>query len=212
MTLPVILVHGFGYDLDPKGSSANQLLWSWEDNLPGINCRHFLWDSGGELPWRIFRAWRNGYRNSYRYVYRRLAVLAARELTKLIGETGRCNIICHSIGSRVALLSLYGAHKYKVQRVLFLNGAESVNRAKATVLHRPDVQFYNAVVENDFILDKLAENFTPGGGIGAIGHDGIYGLPNWFNIELPDSVGHSDSYENSAYWERWRDILVGHSS
>ena len=207
---PVVLVHGFGYSLRSKANSPTPLFQTWAGYLPGFPVHPFAWDSAAP-PWGHVRAASRGYWNSYAYAYRRLAVEASHRLSGHIGDVGNCTILSHSLGSRVALLALHGLSWRNVQRVLILNGAEAVRFAVSTARARPGIEFHNVVVEDDAVLDLLAENFTPGRRRArAIGHCGIdEDLPNWHDISLLGSHGHFDSYERPEHWERWREVLSG---
>lgn len=203
----VVFVHGYDYWLvEPEKESAKALYQSWAGHLHGFDYWPFMWQSAA-FPWQ---AWWRGYWNTYRYAYRELAVDASHRLQRVLDDKGEWNILCHSLGSRVALLALHGQAHRNVKRVLILNGAEARSRARVTAEARPEIEFFNVVVKADPILSKLAANFTPGGDIRAIGHAGMgEGLPNVHDIELKDSRGHEDSYRDAKRWPVWREILDG---
>ena len=184
MSLPIFFVHGYRYDPDNRGRNNphDTIYKRWKAELPGQECLEFSYYSAPGWKGHV-RAWMNGYRNSYRWAYSKLAVKAAYRLAHVAAlNTGDSNIICHSLGSRVALMAIeLGA---PIKTCIIMSGAEMVDVAVEIAADNPDTTFYNCYSKADGIIDYIAENFTPGGPGEAIGNDGIVGLKNWHNIVL----------------------------
>lgn len=183
----VYLVHGYKFDPESKGSDNphNGLYREWRAHLESWPVNEFSYYSAPGII-GYYKAWINGYRDAYSWAYNDLSVRAGRDLNGVLdsGVNGPHNVICHSLGSRVALLAArLGA---PIERCLLLNGAEMSDIGMETALQRPDVMFYNIYARTDAVVDYMAENFTPGGGGSAIGNDGVTGVPNWINIVLDD--------------------------
>ena len=184
---PVIFVHG--YNFDPECIEDDPRTGVYQEWAPFLSDRPvvpFTYYSAGGGKWKaILRAWSAGYRNTYRWAYSKLAVDAAGELLRLAIETGPCNVVCHSLGSRVVLEAAKRGAPFN--RVVILGGAEMVPVARIAAARSPKVQYLNVMSTTDDVLDLMAEHFTPGEYRAAIGHDGLLGFPNWRNAVLDDS-------------------------
>ncbi|MHA2067836.1 MAG: hypothetical protein ACXABY_26025 [Candidatus Thorarchaeota archaeon] len=184
----LFMVHGYKFDPSSSGSSNPHYSFypTWQSNLGeelGTEAKGFAYYSAGGWTGPL-KAWMNGYRNSYRYAYSKLAPAASRDLAvKIIGE-GESNVICHSLGSRVTLGAIRLGAPVKI--CVILNGAEMVSVARSIAKFNKDTQFFNVLSKTDSVVSILAEKLTPGGGGDAIGNDGIADLPNWTNIVIDD--------------------------
>lgn len=229
--VPIVLVHGYKYDPSKPGENNphDTIYKDWGYQLEDYDTVEFAWNSAGG-GWRaVLRAWAAGYRNTYRWAYSKLALDASWDLYNDLAFVQHVNfksdILCHSLGSRVALKAIaYGA---PVRNCIILNGAEMVSKAENIVRNRPEVNFYNVFAKTDAVVDFLAENLTPDRG-DAIGQAGLAGYDNWTNIVLDDSevkawalkahgwtlrgdgagIGdHTVSYEWDGNWPLYRAIL-----
>ena len=197
---PVIMVHGFRYD--PRSQSTDNPHW-----------HGYLGESGSFVRWRrdlipdhlgfgfgwysvpggfgsVLRAWAHGRYNTYRWAYG-LANDAGQALARVIlAVGGPCDVLCHSLGSRVVLRALQTGSALPIRNILFMNGAELSDVAYSTVLVNPHIRFINLVVDEDDVLSKLGSVFAPKGGLytSVIGRAGLDGkvLNNWIDVVLDD--------------------------
>jgi hypothetical protein len=187
-SLPVALIHGYKFDPEePRHNPHVQLFDLWRSQLPERRVLPFAYYSAPG--WRGHaRALLRGHWNSYRWAYRKLAPAAAERLAghrQLEGR--RHDILCHSLGSRVALLAIDAGAA--VRNCVILNGAELVRVAEAVARAHPHVRFVNIYAKADTVIDVAAEWFTPGArpNAPAIGNDGMdASLPNWTDVVLDD--------------------------
>jgi len=188
VNLPVVLVHGYKYDpFKPgKNNPCDSLYPHWNEELIGFRTLEYEWYSAGGWS-AIPRAWFNGYRNTYRWAYSKLAPEAAENLYYFIrGSEHPVDLICHSLGSRVALKAIeMGA---PVRTCIILSGAELCRVARPVAMTATNTRFWNVLSWTDAVIDYLAENLTPGGGGPAIGNDGLKGIPNWHNVVLDSGL------------------------
>ncbi len=183
---PVIFVHGYSFDPSKADNDPCVIVYrDWKLYLMDRRTVEFTYYSAGG-GWRaLLKAWAAGYRNTYRWAYSRLAVDAVDRLVETSKREGPCNVVCHSLGSRVVLeAAIRGA---EFDRVVILGGAEMVPQARIAARRSPNVQYLNVMSTTDDVLDLMAEHFTPGTARAAIGHDGVVGLPNWRNAVLDDN-------------------------
>ena len=230
---PYVFVHGYKHDPRTWGPDHAEFslypLWRKmlsKDTIMDADFP-FLWFSNPS----IWQAWSRGYYNTYRYAWH-LADKAADELALLLTKIGQCNIVCHSLGSRVTLLAIRRAAVKA--KVLILNGAEYSSTGRNVADCNPQVQFYNVVVPADDVLNKLAI-FAPGlkkdKFLGVDGVSRTY-TGNWQDLNLcnsmlidifflerdlplprgdnPDSIGdHWYSFHNEKNWPLYRAIFDG---
>ncbi len=188
MPRPIILVHGYAFDPGKPGKyNPNETIFpQWKAALP--ESREIIpfsyYSAGGPSKFRTtMRAWSNGYRDPYRWAYSKLAVDAAKKLAERC-SSGSYDVVCHSLGTRVVLLAQsMGA---KLNRIVMMGGAEMVPIARRAVLLHPATQYLNVMSFTDDILDLMAEHFTPGDYLSAIGCDGIPSIRNLRNVVLDD--------------------------
>ena len=223
--LPVLMVHGFQYD--PKATTRdnpfNYTFPLWEKMIGRPGYPH-AWFSVPLNAHNIWRAWRAGRWNRYRYAWD----LAGDEAIS-INPPARCDVVCHSLGTRVVLTALL-TRRLAVRRVLLLNGAEYASRGLAVARKRADIEFFNIVVPRDRVLNTLGR-FAPGFGGAFVGNAGVNDAPaNWRDIRLDDpdvltwglkrrwllagtdprDVGnHWHSFEHRGNWPLYRAILDG---
>jgi len=224
-TLPVFMVHGFNYDpqATTRDNPYNYTFPLWEKMIGRPGYPH-AWFSVPLNARNIWRAWRAGRWNRYRYAWD----LAGDEAIG-INPPDRCDVVCHSLGTRVVLTALL-TRALPVRRVLLLNGAEYASRGLAVARKRPDVEFFNIVVPGDDVLNTLAR-FAPGFGGAFVGNAGVEDAPaNWRDIRLDDPLvrawgrtrrwslagdkphqvsDHWYSFEHRGNWPLYRAILGG---
>ena len=200
-TVPVIIVHGFGYE--PWAASDNNphyLLQSgfgkistfglWRRDLISERASiGFGWYSV-PMGWRgVIGAWNNLRWNRYRYAWD-LAEEAGRVLAIMLQRMGSpVDVLCHSLGSRVVLAALSQDRGLPVRNVVFMNGAEFAKPARIEAMSNSHIRFVNLVVGADEVLAKLDIKFAPESGQGLpIGLDGLGGAApeNWIDIALDD--------------------------
>lgn len=210
---PIVFVHGFRYDPRKPGPDhpEHHTYPRWREMLPERRVVPFTWFSNPSL----WDAWRHRRWNRYRRAWD-MAGEAAEGLQRLLRELssfGSPDVLCHSLGSYVTLLALrQGAPAH---RVLILNGAAYSHDGEDIAKARPEVKFYNVVVQQDDVLNLLAR-FAPGSGNRFLGVDGATDTENWRNLVLgesgdnPEKMGdHHYSYENEANWPLYRTALNG---
>lgn len=230
MTLPIILIHGFSYD--PKDTDTHNphttLFKMWREQLGGFSVTDYGWFSVPPTLSNLFKAWQNGYYNRYLWAWH-LAKGESANLVNVINSIGQCNIIAHSLGTRVALQAI--KNDANVKTALFLNGAEYSSTARNIAANRSSVQFHNMYVHEDDVLAR-AGRFAPPlfkNDI-FIGQTGLgIRLTNWTDYQLdgkerqawgrrrgydlrgdnPDSIGdHRYSHTWLPNWKLYRDILT----
>ncbi len=181
---PVIFVHGYNFDpVSVEDDPIAGVYREWEPQLSDRSISMFTYYSAGGK-WPILKAWAAGYRNTYRWSYSKLAVEAAGKLCDLAKAIGPCDVVCHSLGSRVTLKAAVKGAPF--ERVVILGGAEMVPDARRMANLSRNVQYLNVMSTTDDVLSLMAEHFTPGTARAAIGHDGVLGVPNWRNAVLDD--------------------------
>ena len=154
--LPTILVHGFGFNLNGRNPHKG-VYKEWKKEIPGETIE-FSWYSIPPGIKNVLRSWIKGSLTRYGLAWK-MAAKAALSLAVTIEKTGHCNILCHSLGSRVVIQALK-TMPLNVHRVLILNGAEMVDEAKSVAILNPHILFYNVVVREDDVLHK-ARLFAP---------------------------------------------------
>ena len=229
MTLPIILIHGYMYD--PYATNTHNphatLYKAWREQLGGFHVINHGWFSVPPTMSNLFKAWSKGHYNRYRWAWH-LAKDEVDNLVNAISDIGECNIIAHSLGTRVALQAI--KKKANINTALFLNGAEYSSTARNIAL-RSSTQFHNMWVHEDDVLAK-AGRFAPPffKDDKFIGQAGLQiKLNNWKDYQLdnkelqawgkdngynllgdnPNSIGdHRYSYTWLPNWELYRDILT----
>lgn len=229
MTLPIILIHGYKYD--PNGADTNNphatIFKTWREQLEGFSVVDYGWFSVPSTWSNLVKSWKKGHYTRYRWAWQ-LAKEESTNLVNVINKIGPCNIIAHSLGTRVALQAIKNGANVKT--ALFLNGAEYSSTAKIIAMNRPSVQFHNMYVYEDDVLAK-AGRFAP-----PLFKDDIFigqrglqvRLHNWLDYQLdseerqewgkyrgydlrgdnPDSMGdHRYSYTWLPNWKLYRYIL-----
>jgi len=230
---PVVLVHGYDHDPDSVTASATRIggVYSkWAGQLPSDDFRKypFEWYSGRMFR-DTFKAWSRRYRTSYGWAYSELAPAAGERLAR-IGFLRGADVICHSLGS-LAVLHALSVRPNFFRRVLFLNGAATVDDAVPIIRKNQDVNFMNVWVETDDILSTLGAWFEPRIGkhdcIGQVGLQG-HGLHHVIDVQLDDYATQSQflekgydlhgdnpekvsdhlfSYLHGGNWKLYRDFL-----
>ena len=232
--MPVLLVHGFQYDpqATDRSNPYEHTFPRWREMLrlsDESDVVYHAWFSVPLTPINIWRAWRHGRWNRYRWAWD-LAKAEGVALAMTLPALGSkpVDIVCHSLGSRVVLKALeLGA---PAGRVLILNGAEYQAQGLRVAQMRRDVEFFATVVPEDDVLNKLGR-FAPGWGGDFVGNTlQIRPPPNWTDLPLdgksfktqlleingwrvagdnPNQSGdHWYSFENEDNWPLYRAILA----
>ena len=210
----LILVHGYNHD--PKtvkhdpGRAPGTLSESdpggqfpqWEVMMSNRECVRFPWYSAiqGRLA-DIWKAWRAGHRTTYGWAYDDLALDAAYTLHEKIRRIGGpVDILCHSLGARVALQAVSIA-PHRFRRVLIMNGAETVEEAAPVFEMASHVDFLSVGAYSDDVVRLAGGIFAP-----KIGYDPCLanGFENTFdNVQ---QVILDDPDEQQFYWAKygWR--------
>ena len=196
--VPVVLVHGFGYDpwargddnphvVGPLGQASTFGLWR-RDLVPARAAIGLGWYSV-PVGWRgLWGAWRHRRWNRYRWAWD-LAEQAGTVLAVLLRRLdGPVDILCHSLGSRVVIAALGADTALPVKNVVFMNGAEFAVPAAFRARASRQVRFVNLVVKADDVLAKLDTAFAPVSRQGPpIGLAGLGARPNnWIDVALDD--------------------------
>ncbi len=230
LPLPVILIHGYRYD--PKASNTDNphttLFKAWREELGGFSVTDHGWFSVPSTFPNLFRAWSKGHASKYEWAWK-LAKDEADNLVDVINSIGQCNIIAHSLGTRVALQAI--KKKANIKTAILLNGAEYSITARI-IAGNSRVQFHNMFVHEDDVLTHGGK-FAPAPalfkGYSFIGQAGLQiKLKNWTDYQLdseklqawgrnkgydlrgdnPDSIGdHRYSHTWLPNWKLYRDIL-----
>ncbi len=201
---PLLMIHGYNHRPDhpkhgPHRPGGNFDIW------PQIFTDHaplFLeWDSA--LQGRdLWRAMRNGCWNTYNFAYSRLAPAAVEQANDMVAPVdGPIDIVAHSLGTRVALL-LLTLRPHKFDRVLLMNGAETVYIANRIIRNYPDIRFKNVAVRTDDVVAGLGAWFEPRPGRHPCIGNGIGGrlpLDNLNEVILDDPV-QKDYYHRNYGW------------
>ncbi len=227
--LPVVLIHGYKYD--PTASNEHNphttIFRDWRKQLKDFHVVDYGWFSVPFSLRNLLNAWSNGHYNTYRWAWE-LAKKESDNLVNVIKNVGECNLIAHSLGTRVALQAIKkGAN---VHTALFFNGAEYSNTA-ANIAELSQTKFHNMYVHEDDVLKKVGRFAPPFFGDDIfIGQAGLkIHLNNWRDYHLdskqtqlwgkergydlrgdnPDSIGdHWYSHTWLPNWELYRDILT----
>lgn len=180
-------VHGFTYDPAHESTSPAALFFGWQEMLDR-EITGFGWYSAppGVIP--LLRAWAAGSWNRYRWAYRTLALKAASDLAATIAEAGEpVSIVCHSLGSRVALQACEMLpRRSMVSRILIMDGAELRCNLPAPNALAPMV--LNVVNSCDRVLRDLGSRFS--GTVGeCIGQVGVADRrPRWRDVFIDDAA------------------------
>ncbi len=196
--VPVVLVHGFGYnpwqasDNNPhyheSGLGKTSTFGMWRrDLIPERAAIGFGWYSV-PFGWRgLWGSVSNGRWNRYRYAWD-LAWQAGRILSVMLRNLdGPVDILCHSLGSRVTLAALAQESSLPVRNIVLMNGAEFASSARIEAMANSHIRFINLVVKADEVLAKLGTHFAPGSYEELpIGLNGLSGdaPKNWTDIAL----------------------------
>jgi hypothetical protein len=200
-TVPLILVHGFGYDpwaasddnphyLHQSGFGKISTFGLWRrDLIPERAAIGFGWYSV-PFGWRgLWGSIRHRRWNRYRWAWDLAWGAGGVMATMLRRMDGQVDVLCHSLGSRVVLAALAQESGLPVRNILFMNGAEFAKPARIEAMTNSHIRFVNLVVKEDDVLSKLDTHFAPVSGQGPpIGLDGLGGATpeNWIDIALDD--------------------------
>lgn len=205
-------VHGFQFDPGDKKNDPAVRLWPlWERIVEPIGeFVGFGWYSYPVGPAAVLRAWRRGHWNRYYAAWAEAEAAAAR-LCATVHTLGVCNLMGHSLGTRVILLALERQPNLPVRKVLLISGADSVAHA-LKVGRAVRVPTTNIVVPADDVLDYPGEWFTP-----KLGPEPVIGRtpigprvgPHWRDVVLADGLAddHWDAYADARNWDVLREAL-----
>lgn len=202
----------------------------WARMLPDHELHGIRWYSAVQGR-DLFRAWRNGCRNTYVYAYLKCVPNAVNKIV-MQAEPGSY-VIAHSLGTRVVLQALK-MRPGLFKKVLFLNGAEVLSVARPIIEANPDTEFLNICVSTDDVLRFAGSWFAPKWGkeptLGQHGlnrplpgnvkqyfldHNADKGLlSKKFGTNVdgdnPDGFGdHSYSFLNEENWPIYREFFSG---
>ncbi len=216
---PIIMIHGYNHNPRNINHSAARIpdghFYIWGNIFSKRSTIPFHWYSGRK--WRdVFKAWANGEINSYAYAYEHLSIHAADNLWRMVIDSDKkFDIVCHSLGARVAL-SVMDRVPNCFRRVMFLNGAESREIAGNVFRKNNETEILNVAVSTDDVLGKVGRWRVAGGCMGQQGipnkteniyevflddaNDQIFlkDLHGWeIEGDNPDKIGdHSYSFKN----------------
>jgi hypothetical protein len=187
----VALIHGFSFMPDLPGqcphqhilavnpTSADRRVISWPRHL-GLDGRAGLalacgWPARGSL-WQAHR--RAGEAGE-----------ALAELAGLITELSpgrRLDVLCHSMGARVALSGLAGARPGSFGRLILLAAAETAGRTKAAMTSPAGqmAEVVNVTTRENDVFDALYEWLVHGGSRRSVGQGLTGAPPNWRDLWL----------------------------
>ena len=209
MTRRLIAVHGFGYDGSPQGGFDARIA-----KLTGRGVTGFPWFSAPTRPASFLRAWMNGHWNHYRWAYRDLAVRAAQRLAEGLEEYGATegppDLVCHSLGSLVALKAAYAACMNRsvaalkpvapIRNLILLNAAAIVDDVLVEVSAPLAERALNVVVDSDAVLYQLARRFS-GKERPVLGVHGLQvGQPSWWSDLHIDGPGTRRAARETRGW------------
>lgn len=204
-------IHGFGFD-PAKGTAAKTLWPIWSQIAAPGEFLGFDWYSYPPRPGALARAWGQGCWNRY-YAAWAETKQAASSLCAVVRElSGPCNLMAHSLGTRVVLRALEMEPDLPVASALLISGADSV--AHATKVGRGlKVPVLNVVVPRDDVLGLLGRLFTPTLGCEeVIGRRPIGSVVggHWRDVILDDprTDDHWDAYRRPENWPVLRQALV----
>ena len=205
-----IFIHGYNFDIIGGDDPERQYRY-WREFVGG-EIIPFKWQSRPHDG--VWGAWRAGHWNTYHWAWSQ-AIRAGQRVARLLERAGpSCDIVCHSLGSRVAYHAMTLA---PVRRVLTFNGADSVSHARACIEAVDGPEVFCIKTREDDVLKRMGRLFTPEiGREWVVGYDGL-AKPHpvgWNEIDLGeqgDGPGYGDhewSFVNPEFWPRWREILV----
>jgi len=210
-----LLIHGYSFDKNGNNTADSQYEYWRKFSKPPHT--PFYWQStppGRRRLHRVFNAWKAGHLFTYYWAWAK-STKEAQNVVNLPID-GKMDIVCHSLGSRVAYEACRLAPG-RFRKVLAFNGADSGEHARECALAAPDVEFTSVMYDGDKVLGLLGRTFTPAFGFqDVIGHDRMdTPPPNFTQIELtkeeadgPGFGDHSYSFENPELWNRWAKILA----
>jgi len=151
-------------------------------------------------------------------------------LWRVLCRLGPCDVLCHSLGSRVVNQALKWPAT-QVERVIYLNGADYAKNAREAAIKNPQVEFHNFTSRSDDVLSKLGRWAAPGPSQDLVGNPGLtlprpdnvteYDLDDprakvwamskgWEGVAADNPDGYGDhwyTFENRKNWPVFRDIL-----
>ena len=202
MTDTVIhLIPGYNHDPDDPKHSPYRIpeghfhIWS-TGAFRDLPVRPFPWYSGRQFR-DLFRAWRAGYWDSYKWAYEELAVEAARRLACL--PTGG-QAFAHSLGTYVVLRAL-DLRPGLFSRVILCNGAAHLEDALPVIRRHGETRFLNVAVATDQVLSLAGAWFGPKFGREDTIGNGIPDLPGNVIQAILDDPDCQRRFRTQYGWE-----------
>lgn len=204
--IKTLFIHGFDFR---EGETAEPQYRRW---------RKFAQNPAYPWSWvsrcSIWQAWKTGHATTYYWAWSK-ALVEARSIASFLDTLpGQVDIVCHSLGSRVAY-EVCRLRPDRIRYVLTFHGADGSTHARECALAAPKVRFYSVKTKEDKILRWLGQIFTPVIGIEElVGYHPMEDAPaNWNDIWigeeylLPGMSSHQFSFTNEALHPRWRTLL-----
>ncbi len=212
--MTTLFVHGYNYDIASGEDPERQYVY-WREFVDDADVVAFRWQSTPRDG--VWGAWVSGHWNTYHWAWSQ-AIKAGDRLAGLLRrQDGPCDVVCHSLGSRVAYHAMSRTPD-RVRRVLTFNGADSVSHARQCITSVDGPVVISVKTKADDVLARMGRLFTPKiGPEWVVGYDGLDKPwpPGWFEIDLGaggDGPGYGDhdwSFMNPDFWPRWRSVLAG---
>lgn len=220
--MTTLLIHGYNFDL-AAGDDPETQYQVWRNFVPETPAQIIPWRWQSTPAGGAPEAWLSGHWNTYHWAWSEAVREAQKVQDWLSAQPGPVNVVCHSLGSRVAYEAMAWAPN-KVKRVLTLNGADSVGHARSCIQQAWKVggspEVLSVMTKDDDVLQWMGRIFTPvWGKEHVVGYDGL-GEPwprGWHEYDpgtLADGPGrgdHSWTFKNQKLWPRWRAWLEGWS-
>lgn len=190
------------YSLNDPDHTAHELYAKWQQIFvrPLIGFDYFSRPT-------LLQTIRRGFANPYQLAWDIATHAGEKRLAALLrSQEEPADIICHSLGSVVALSALKDK-TVPCRRVLILGGAAYDTLAEPVRKARPDVEFYNIHSPDDRVLSMLGSYFGPVHGATCLGMKACFeGEPNWRNF-IRYRTGHQDYYTDDRNWPLYRSLL-----
>lgn len=213
--MTTILIHGYSFDI-AGGDDPEDQYRIWREFIPDVHIVPFTWQStpvGG-----VWGAWRAGCLHTYHWAWNE-STRAAKRVATMLEKMGRADIVCHSLGSRVAYEAMR-LRPHCVGTILTMNGADSTDHARAC-MEGAQADGAAPVVHcifsrEDDVLRYLGRAFSPKlGAQRVVGFDGMRPPhpSGWYEHDITaeaDGKGwgdHSVVFTDRKFHPRWRALL-----
>jgi hypothetical protein len=125
---------------------------SWHRMLPESELRTIGWQSVPTTASKLWRAWRSGYATWYGYARAEAEALAPLLTPHLSVISKPFDIVCHSLGCYLTLLSLRHQMQPRLRRLIMINAAVYQNDERNLLAPFYSLEGYNVVVPDDGLL------------------------------------------------------------